>query len=61
MKVSENNELKAKLDATVTQPIIVDKGFSQNAGKRQRKWNLSGETQNTRGKMFYPHLKLTQL
>jgi hypothetical protein len=37
MKVNENNELKAKPDATVTQPIIIDNGFSQNPGKRQRK------------------------
>jgi hypothetical protein len=37
MKVNENNELQAKLDATVTQPIIIDKGFSQNLGKLQRK------------------------
>jgi hypothetical protein len=37
MKVNENNELKAKIDATVTQPIMIDKGFSQNPGKRQRK------------------------
>jgi hypothetical protein len=45
----------------VTQPIIIDNGFSQNPGKRQRKWNLSAETQNARGKMFCPNLKLTQL
>ena len=38
IKVNENNELKAKLNATVTQPIIIDKRFSQNPGKCQRKW-----------------------
>jgi hypothetical protein len=37
IKVSENNELKAKLDATATQPIIIDKTCSQNPGKCQRK------------------------
>jgi len=40
---------------------MADKGFSQNPGKRQRKSNLSGGTENTRGKIFYPNLKLTQL
>ena len=40
MKVNENNELRAKLDVTVAQPIRADKGFSQNPGKRQRKSNL---------------------
>jgi len=42
VKVNENNELKAKLCATVTQPIIIDKGIFTKSSKTLAKMKFIG-------------------